>query len=64
MPDYVHREKKLAYLLRHDTNYAFEEYGWREVDELVKNHGFSQEELARIVEKSAKQRFEFSEDGQ
>lgn len=63
MPDYVHREKKLAYLLRHDTNYAFEEHGWREVDELVKNHGFSQVELARIVEKSTKQRFEFSEDG-
>jgi putative RNA 2'-phosphotransferase len=64
MSDSVHREKKLAYLLRHDINYAFEEHGWREVDDLVKNHGFSQVELARIVEKSTKQRFEFSEDGQ
>lgn len=58
MPDYVHREKKLAYLLRHDNNYAFEEHGWREVDDLV----ISQEELACIVENSAKQRSEFSED--
>lgn len=57
------REKKLAYLLRHDTGYAFEKHGWREVDDLVKNHGFSQEELACIVSNSAKQRFEFSEDG-
>ena len=57
------REKKLAYLLRHDTNYAFEKHGWREVDDLVRNHGFSQEELACIVEKSEKQRFELSEDG-
>lgn len=57
------REKKLAYLLRHDTNYAFEEHGWRSVDDLVENHGFSLEELARIVAESTKQRFEFSEDG-
>lgn len=57
------REKKLAYLLRHDTNYAFDKHGWRSVDDLVRNHGFSQEELACIVEKSTKQRFEFSEDG-
>ena len=34
------------------------------MDVLVKNHGFSQVELARIVEKSTKHRFEFSEDGQ
>lgn len=64
MPDSVHREKKLAYLLRHDTNYTFDSHGWREVCNLVKEYGFSQDELTRIVANSTKQRFEFSEDGQ
>lgn len=63
MSDYMYKEKQLAYLLRHDTNYSFDIHGWREVDDLVRNYGFSQEELTHIVADSSKQRFEFSEDG-
>lgn len=64
MSNNITKEKKLAFLLRHDTNYAFDSHGWREVRDLVKNHGFSQEELISIVAESNKQRFEFSEDRQ
>ena len=56
-------ERKLAYLLRHDKNYNFDPHGWREVKDLVENHGFSLEELKFIVETNNKQRFEISEDG-
>lgn len=63
MTELIHKEKRLAYLLRHDIQYAFDAYGWREVSDLVANHGFSQEELTSIVTNSNKQRFEFSEDG-
>lgn len=64
MSNNISKEKKLAFLLRHDTNYAFDSHGWREVSDLVKNHGFSREELISIVAESNKQRFEFSEDRQ
>ena len=57
-------ERKLAYLLRHDNGYQFDSHGWREVRDLVENHGFSLEELKLIVSTNNKQRFEFSEDGQ
>ena len=63
MSENIHKEKRLAYLLRHDTHYAFDAHGWRAVSDLVANHGFSQEELISIVANSNKQRFEFSEDG-
>lgn len=63
MSDLIRKEKRLAYLLRHDTQYAFDAHGWREVGDLVANHGFSREELITIVADSNKQRFEFSEDG-
>ncbi len=63
MSENIHKEKRLAYLLRHDTHYAFDAHGWREVSDLVTNHGFSREELITIVADSNKQRFEFSEDG-
>lgn len=29
----IKRGKKLSYLLSHDTSYAFDEYGWREVSD-------------------------------
>ena len=60
----IHKEKRLAFLLRHDRDYAFDEHGWRRVDDLVSNHGFTLEELQYIVKNSNKQRFEFSDDGQ
>lgn len=58
----IQRGKKLSYLLRHDTSYAFNEHGWREVSDLVANHGFTMEELREIVATNNKQRYEFSED--
>ena len=58
----VQRGKKLSYLLRHDKAYAFDEHGWREVSDLVANHGFTMEELREIVATNNKQRYEFSED--
>lgn len=58
----IKRGKKLSYLLRHDKNYAFDKHGWREVSDLVANHGFTIEELREIVATNNKQRYEFSED--
>ena len=58
----IQRGKKLSYLLRHDKSYAFDEHGWREVSDLVGNHGFTMEELREIVATNNKQRYEFSED--
>ena len=58
----IKRGKKLSYLLRHDKSYAFDEHGWREVSDLVANHGFTMEELREIVANNNKQRYEFSED--
>lgn len=60
--DLIKRGKKLSYLLRHDKTYAFDEHGWREVSDLVANHGFTIEELHEIVAANNKQRYEFSED--
>lgn len=53
---------ELAFLLRHDKNYAFDEHGWREVEDLVKNHGYTMDMLEDIVENNEKKRYEFSED--
>lgn len=58
----IKRGKKLSYLLRHDKSYAFDKHGWREVSDLVANHGFTLEELREIVATNNKQRYEFSED--
>ena len=58
----IKRGKKLSYLLRHDKSYNFDEHGWREVSDLVANHGFTMEELREIVATNNKQRYEFSED--
>ena len=58
----IKRGKKLSYLLRHDKSYAFDEHGWREVNDLVVNHGYTMEELREIVATNNKQRYEFSED--
>ena len=58
----IKRGKKLSYLLRHDTSYAFDKHGWRSVSNLIANHGFSLEELHEIVATNNKQRYEFSGD--
>ena len=54
--------KRLAFLLRHDGTYEFELDGWRKVEDLVSNHGFSYAELDRIVATDSKGRYEFSSD--
>lgn len=58
----IRRGKRLAFFLRHDKGYSFDEHGWREVSDLVENHGYTMEELEAIVATNNKQRFEFSED--
>lgn len=59
--DLVTRGKQLAFLLRHDTEYKFDRKGWREVSDLVKNHGYTLAELEEIVETNDKKRYEFDE---
>lgn len=58
----INKSRKLAFLLRHDRNYAFDENGWREVSDLLEYHGFTIDELNEIVKTNNKQRFEFSDD--
>ena len=58
----IQRGKHLAYLLRHDKHYRFDEHGWREVSDLMENHGYTMDELEEIVATNNKQRYEFSED--
>ena len=55
------KSRKLAYLLRHDRKGNFDQNGWRDVDELIRNYGFTMEELTAIVNLNNKKRFEFSE---
>ena len=58
----ISRSKRLAFLLRHDKAYPFEEHGWRETADLIANHGYTMEELMKIVSTNNKQRYEFSDD--
>ena len=60
--DLVRKGKHLAFLLRHDTEYQFDEHGWREVSDLIKNQGYTMRELEEIVETNNKKRYEFSDD--
>lgn len=56
------KSQKLAYLLRHDTDYEFDIHGWRDVEDLVFNHGYTLSVLDEIVATNNKQRYEFNED--
>ena len=58
----IRHGKLLAFLLRHDKDYPFDEHGWREIGDLITNHGYTMDELKEIVATNNKQRFEFSED--
>ena len=58
----ISRGKRLAFLLRHDKNYQFDEHGWREISNLITSYGYTMDELKEIVETNNKQRYEFSED--
>ena len=62
MNDIIRKGKRLAFLLRHDEEYQFDEHGWREVSDLIANHGYTMELLDQIVETNNKKRYEFSED--
>ena len=62
----ISKGKHLAFLLRHDKD-AFESglidaHGWREVSELIREHGYTQKMLDEIVETNNKQRYEYSKD--
>ena len=54
--------RELAYLLRHDKTYPFEIEGWREVEDLVKNHGYTVDKLKKIVREDKKGRYEIEGD--
>lgn len=56
------KSKQLAYLLRHDYNYDFEDGGWRGLSDLYHNHSFSLEDIIEIVSNDNKGRFEFNSD--
>lgn len=60
--DLIRKGKQLSFLLRHDTEYRFDEYGYREVQDLVQNHGFTKDEILELVETNDKQRYEFNDD--
>ena len=62
MNDIIRKGKRLAFLLRHDEEYQFDEHGWHEVSDLIANHGYTMELLDEIVETNNKKRCEFSED--
>ena len=62
MDDIIRKGKRLAFLLRHDEEYEFDEHGWREVSDLIANHGYTMELLDEIVETNNKKRYEYSED--
>lgn len=58
----IRKGKQLSFLLRHDTEYSFDEHGYREVQDLVQNHGFTNDEIIELVETNDKQRYEFNDD--
>ena len=60
--DLIRKGKQLSFLLRHDTEYRFDEHGYREVQDLVQNHGFTKDEIVELVETNDKQRYEFNDD--
>lgn len=63
MNDYlVRKSKRLSFLLRHDKEYDFDQHGWREIDDLIVNHGFSMDDIEAIVLNNNKQRYEFNEE--
>lgn len=58
--------KKLSFLLRHDKESydkgLIDGDGWRNVSELIGQHGYSAELIEEIVETNNKQRYEFNGD--
>ena len=52
----------LSYLLRHDNTCKLETGGWRSVENLVHEQGFTFEQLCDLVANDSKGRFEFNND--
>ncbi len=52
----------LSYLLRHDKTCKLETGGWRSVENLVHEQGFTFEQLCNLVVNDSKGRFEFNDD--
>lgn len=57
------KSKRLAFLLRHDKDYNFDSSGWRQISDLVKNHGYTKSEIIEIVESDNKGRYELDKVG-
>lgn len=60
----VNRSKYLSYLLRHhpeEVGCDIDEYGWVNVEKLIKGSDFTAEELKAIIEEDT--RYTFSDDG-
>lgn len=66
MNEVISKGKKLAWLLRHDSNSflkgLIDKHGWRSVDEICKNYNYTQDLLDEIVETNNKKRYEYNED--
>lgn len=64
--DLVSMGKQLAFLLRHDQEALgkglIDRHGWRSVDELCKNHGYTKEMIEEIVKTNEKKRYEFNDE--
>ena len=56
------KRTRLAYLLRHDDKYQYRINAWREVSDLINNHGFTFNMINELVTSDSKQRYEFSND--
>ncbi|WQJ53460.1 MAG: RNA 2'-phosphotransferase [Wendovervirus sonii] len=56
------KSKELAFLLRHDTNYQFDKHGWRTINDLIDNHGYTFDMLDKIVSTDKKGRYEYNDD--
>lgn len=58
--DIIKKGKKLSFLLRHDKEYKFDEHGYRDITDLIQNHGYTKNEIETIVNTNDKQRYEFN----
>ena len=54
------KTKELSYLLKHDETYTFDEENYRDVSDLINNHGFTYPILEEIIRLSKKDVFEFN----
>ncbi len=53
---------RLSYLLRHNKSHALEFGGWRSIDDLIHEEGFTHDELCDLVAKDVKNRYEINSD--